>query len=281
MTQNQTTSNKQLFRCRGVRYPCLLARVIAFVALLAMLACGGRPPPPVPPATSPQPPVSKTPVDALETPTVGPPKLEAHIEPPLIRVGESALLTWKATNADRVVINHNIGPVETSGRIRFFPEVTTHYEVVAEGAGGTVTANVTVEVLTNEIVSEGNLTGQPLRERFDNFVKPVFFEYDSAKLTPETIAMLDETIRWLSLPKNRQLHFLIEGHCDQRGTEEYNLALGDKRAQIVRAHMLARGISGSRIKTFSLGEERPFDPRQMKQAWALNRRAHFTLTEGL
>ncbi len=277
MTQNQTTSNKPTLH--QPNHPRLLTEALAFLALLTALACGGRPPPPLPPAAPPQPSVSTAPVDIPEPPTVAPPELEVRIEPELIREGESALLTWEATNADRVMIDHNIGPVETSGRIKFFPEGTTSYELAAEGAGGTVVRNVTVEVLTDETISEEDLTGRPLREQFESFVQPVFFEYDSTELTSEALVILDESIGWLTRPETRQVRLLIEGHCDQRGTEEYNLALGDKRAQTVRAYLLAGAVNGSRMKTLSLGEERPFDPRQTEQAWALNRRAHFVLTE--
>jgi peptidoglycan-associated lipoprotein len=218
-------------------------------------------------------------VDVPESPSVAPPELQARIEPELIRQGESALLTWEATNADRVVIDHNIGSVEISGRIRFFPEGTTRYEVAAEGAGGTVVKNVTIEVIMDETISEETLTGRPLREQFESFVQPVFFEYDSAELTPAALAILDESIGWLTRSENRQVRFLIEGHCDQRGTEEYNLALGDRRAQTVKAYLFAGGVRGNRMDTLSLGEERLFDLRQTEQGWALNRRAHQVLTE--
>jgi peptidoglycan-associated lipoprotein len=218
-------------------------------------------------------------VDVPEPPVVALPGLEARIEPELIQEGESALLTWEATNADRVVIDHNIGSVEVSGRIRFFPEGTTSYEVAAEGAGGTMVKNVTVEVLMDEIISEEDLTGRPLREQFESFVQPVFFKYDRTELTSEARNALNESIGWLTRSENAQVRFLIEGHCDQRGTEEYNLALGDKRAQTVRAYLLEGGVDGGRMRTLSLGEERPFDSRQTEQAWALNRRAHFVLTD--
>ncbi len=276
MTQNQTTSNKPLFD--RPHYRQLLRQTLAFTTLVTALACGGRPPP-LPPAAPPQPPVVTAPVEAPEPPAVAPPELRVRIEPELIRRGESALLTWEATNTDRVLIDHNIGSVETSGRIRFFPEGTSSYEVSAEGPGGTVVKNVTVEVLMDETISEENLTGRPLREQFEHFVQPVFFDYDSTELTSEAFAILEDSVGWLTLPENRQVEFLIQGHCDQRGTEEYNLALGDRRAQTVRAYLLRRGINGSRIRTLSLGEERPFDPRQTESAWALNRRAHLVLTE--
>jgi len=276
MIKNLTTSHKSPLD--RIHAP-MLREVLVFLVMLISFACGGRPPPPLPSPVPSQPPETTTPVDIPEPPKVPPPELEARIEPELIRQGESALLTWEATNADRVVIDHNIGSVETAGRIRFFPEGTTSYEVSAEGAGGTVVEKLTVEVLMDETLSEENLTGRDLREQFEGFVQPVFFEYDSAELTPEARSTLNESINWLTRPENRQIRFLIEGHCDQRGTEEYNLALGDRRAQTVRAYLLAGGVSNRRMNTLSLGEERLFDLRQTETSWALNRRAHFVLTE--
>ncbi|MEE8350222.1 MAG: OmpA family protein [Acidobacteriota bacterium] len=275
MRQNLTTSN-EIPLLQNHRPRAWFA--LAFLVLLTAVSCGGRPPPLLRSPVPTQPTASPPPVDVPTPPAVTPPDLEVRIEPDVIQQGESALLTWEATNADRVVIDHNIGSVETSGRIRFFPDGTTRYEVAAEGAGGRVVRNVTIEVIRDEIISEEILTGVPLGEQFENSVRPVFFSYDSATLTPSSFAILDESIDWLMKPENLQVRFLVEGHCDQRGTEEYNLALGDRRAQTVKAYLLAKGIQGGRVGTLSLGEERPFDLRQTKPAWALNRRAHFVLT---
>ncbi|MDA2923096.1 OmpA family protein [Acidobacteria bacterium AH-259-L09] len=209
------------------------------------------------------------------------PELEVLIEPSVIRQGDSALLRWEAQNADHVLISHNIGVVETSGRIKFFPDETTTYEVIAEGPGGRIAKAVTVDVLQDKTprISAEDLPSRSLGEQFSYFVKPVFFAYNSAQLSEEARLRLDGNIRWLTRLENRGIRFLIEGHCDERGTEEYNLALGDKRAQTVMAYLVRHGIDALRMATLSLGEERPFDPRPMEEAWALNRRAHFVLVK--
>ncbi|MDA2928649.1 OmpA family protein [Acidobacteria bacterium AH-259-O06] len=207
------------------------------------------------------------------------PELEVLIEPSVIRQGDSALLRWEAQNADHVLISHNIGVVETSGRIKFFPDETTTYEVIAEGPGGRVAKAVTVDVLKDKTprISAEDLPSRSLGEQFSYFVKPVFFAYNSAQLSEKAPLRLDGNIRWLTRLENRGIRFLIEGHCDERGTEEYNLALGDRRAQTVMAYLVRHGIDALRMATLSLGEERPFDPRPTEEAWALNRRAHFVL----
>lgn len=208
------------------------------------------------------------------------PDLTLRVEPPVIRPGESALLTWESHNADRVLIEPSIGTVEPSGRIKFFPDSTTTYTVRAEGPGGDVSRNVTVEVRTGAVpanIDQEDVQALPLKEQFSAMVKPVFFGFDSATLSEEARLTLDANIRWLERPENRALRILLEGHCDERGSEEYNLALGNERASVVRDYLVAGGLDASRISTVSLGEERPFDTRQTEEGFALNRRTQFVL----
>jgi peptidoglycan-associated lipoprotein len=103
----------------------------------------------------------------------------------------------------------------------------------------------------------------------------VHFEFDSSNLLPEA----QEILRWKAawLQKNPNVQVTIEGHCDERGTNEYNLALGDRRANSAKAYLMDLGIYGSRLNTISYGEERPADYGSNEEAWAKNRRAHFTI----
>ena len=106
-------------------------------------------------------------------------------------------------------------------------------------------------------------------------LQPVFFDFDSAVLTDQARTTLDQdakTLRDKSSPK-----IVIEGHCDERGTVEYNQALGERRAQAARDYLVAAGIATARIEVISYGKERPFDNGHDESAWAKNRRAHFTL----
>lgn len=113
------------------------------------------------------------------------------------------------------------------------------------------------------------------REEFEN--RDVLFPYDSYVLTQEARALLQEKAKFLQ--QNPELKTLIEGHCDERGTKEYNLALGDRRAQAAKRYLTGLGISPERMKTVSYGKERPVDPAHNEEAWAKNRRAHFVLQE--
>lgn len=251
---------------------------LLFTLLLGSTACARRPLPPLPPAS---PPSAPEPAPQPGAEALLPPELSVLVEPSVIRKGESALLSWEARNADQVFVNHNIGAVGVSGKIKFFPEETTTYTVTAQGPGGRVEKSVTVDIADDKEpgLTREDLPGKSMEERFNYFVKPVFFDFDSAELTEEAKITLDGNIRWLASPENAYIRFLIEGHCDERGTEEYNLALGDKRAQVVKRYLLDAGIHPSRMVTVTLGEERPFDSRQTEEAWALNRRAHFLLLQ--
>jgi peptidoglycan-associated lipoprotein len=106
-------------------------------------------------------------------------------------------------------------------------------------------------------------------------VNPIFFAYDRAEITSESKAVLEENARWFRRYPNALV--TIEGHCDERGTEEYNLALGDRRAQAARDYLIQLGVSSNRMESISFGEERPFAQGSNEAAWAQNRRAHFVV----
>ena len=111
------------------------------------------------------------------------------------------------------------------------------------------------------------------REQFEN--QDVLFDYDSAVLSSDARQLLKVKARWLE--DNAARNVVIQGHCDERGTTEYNLALGDQRAVAVKNFLMDLGISGSRITTISYGEEKPLDAGHYEAAWAKNRRAHFVI----
>jgi peptidoglycan-associated lipoprotein len=106
----------------------------------------------------------------------------------------------------------------------------------------------------------------------------VYFDFDQYTLRDEAKAVLDRQAPWLQ--RYPQVIIRIEGNADERGTREYNLALGARRAESVRAYLASRGIAGGRITTISYGKERPIDPGSTEEAWARNRNAHTALTSG-
>ena len=108
-------------------------------------------------------------------------------------------------------------------------------------------------------------------------LRTVYFDYNKYDLRDDTRAGLSVNSEWLKA--NSKWRVLIEGHCDDRGTNEYNMALGDKRANAVRQYLITAGIDASRVRTISYGEERPVDPGHSEDAWAKNRRAEFVIED--
>jgi peptidoglycan-associated lipoprotein len=103
----------------------------------------------------------------------------------------------------------------------------------------------------------------------------IFFDYDQSLIRPDAKKTLEKNIAWLRA--NTKPNLMIEGHCDERGTQEYNLALGQRRAKAAQDYLVASGIDEKRIKTISYGKERPFVVGHDESAWQWNRRAHFLL----
>ena len=110
----------------------------------------------------------------------------------------------------------------------------------------------------------------------------IHFEYDKSRLLQDARRILKENVELLrkDLQKNPGLKLLIDGHCDERGTNEYNLALGERRAFSARDYMISLGIPANILYTKSWGEEKPLDPGQSERAWARNRRAEFHIYKG-
>ncbi len=131
------------------------------------------------------------------------------------------------------------------------------------------TAKPTVEPLPTNIEA----LNQTVQSR--GLIKDAFFAFDESTLTSEGQAALTTSANWLK--QNPAYGILIEGHCDERGTEQYNLALGDRRASIARDYLVTLGVDPGRVKTVSYGEERPFAEGHSETAWAQNRRAHLVI----
>ena len=115
---------------------------------------------------------------------------------------------------------------------------------------------------------------QQALQEFQN--QDILFDYDKYDLRPDARAVLDRKVAFMN--ENGSVRVQIEGHCDERGTNAYNLALGERRANASRQYLTTAGVSAGRLSTISYGEERPLDPGQNEAAWARNRRAHFVVT---
>jgi peptidoglycan-associated lipoprotein len=136
-------------------------------------------------------------------------------------------------------------------------------------------ASIREEALKEEQLSAESERFQSERDMFEN--DDILYEFDSASLSVDAQQILRRKAEWLR--ENPRARVNIEGHCDERGTNEYNLALGDRRAFSAKSFLVDLGIDDSRLTTVSYGEEQPIDSRSAEDAWSQNRRAHFVITE--
>ncbi len=154
------------------------------------------------------------------------------------------------------------------------PESSTTYTVVAEGPGGRAEASTRVTVNVPP-PPPSDVRRAPMQQAFTQTVRDAFFDFDKANIRPDARVALAQTAEFLR--EYPEAEVLIEGHCDERGTTEYNLGLGDRRANGAKEFLVSLGISADRIDTISYGKERPFCFESNEECWQLNRRAHFIL----
>ncbi len=229
--------------------------MLALAALLAVGACKKKvtPPPPPPP------------------PPPAAPTASLTANPATIQQGQSTTLSWRTENATDVTVE-GIGKVDPNGSQTVKPTDSTTYRLTAKGPGGTqdATARVTVTVPPPPPPPPPSLTDE---QAFAQQVKDVFFDYDKYDVRAGDQGVLQQNAAFLQSHPNVKI--TIEGHCDERGSTEYNLALGDNRAAAAKQALVQAGIAQDRIRTISYGKEKPFCTESNEQCWQENRRAHF------
>ena len=213
-----------------------------------------------------------------KTPPLPPPKAPTatlSADPPTIQRGQSSTLKWDTTDATDVTLDGN--KVDPSGSQSVSPAQTTTYHLVAKGAGGTqeATAQVTVAAPpTPTPTPVATPTPIPDEQLFAQSMRDVFFDYDSANLRSDAQQQLAQAAQ---LIKQKGWKVQIEGNCDERGSTEYNLALGERRADAAKQALLQAGVSSDALKTISYGKEKPQCTDANEDCWQKNRRDHFSL----
>jgi peptidoglycan-associated lipoprotein len=218
----------------------------------------------------------KTPLQTVATaPPVQAPRPTATITatPASVTAGSSVVLTWRTTNASTATID-GLGDVSTAGVKTITPSVSTTYHLVARGAGGTAEddARVTVSApqQAGSFVSSGNAD-----EAFRDNVKDIFFDYDKFNVRSDADTTLRNDAAFLT--SHPAMKIVIGGYCDERGSDEYNLALGQNRAEYTEKALVADGVAANRIRIISYGKEKPFCSQSTDSCWQENRRAGFAL----
>ena len=149
------------------------------------------------------------------------------------------------------------------------------YTITATGPGGTATATALIAVTAPYSAPEASAYAPTLEQLFQQNIKDAFFDYDKADVRPDASDALTRDADFLRA--HSEVRFTIEGHCDERGGEEYNLALGDRRAAATKQFLVSLGILADRIQVVSLGKERPFCSTENEACYQQNRRGHFVL----
>jgi peptidoglycan-associated lipoprotein len=237
----------------------VLGVVLSSLLVLA-IGCGKKKPPPPPP---PPPPVTAT--------------LSAN--PATIQSGQSSTLTWSTQNATDVTLDGQ--KVDPSGSQSVSPTQTTTYHLTAKGAGGTQDAPATVTVIPAPTPTPTPAPTPPPppppddEKIFGQSVQDIYFDYDKSDLRPEAVQTLARAAEAIRQHPNWVVQ--IQGNCDERGSVEYNLALGERRASSALQALTQGGVGAGQLKTISYGKEKPVCTESNEDCWQKNRRDHFVL----
>jgi peptidoglycan-associated lipoprotein len=232
-----------------------VATVFALGVILMLGACKKKaaPPPPPPPPPPPSPTAS------------------ISVSPDTIQQGQSSTLSWQTSNATDVSID-GVGAVQPSGSQQISPTDSTTYHLTAKGSGGTQDATTRLTVTPPPSAVAPPPPSPSEEDLFGHSVKDIYFEYDKSDIRPDQQAAIQADAQFLNQHSN--INFTVEGHCDSRGSTEFNLALGDQRASAVKSALTAAGVSANRVKTISYGKEKPFCMEENESCWQQNRRGH-------
>jgi peptidoglycan-associated lipoprotein len=249
-----------------------LGAAISVALLLFAAGCAKKVPPPPPPPAS-------TPIASAPATTAGPVIASFSAEPSTIEPGQSSTLRWSISGATDMSIDHGIGAVQSQGQRQVFPRTSTTYALTVRGPGGMDSRSVTVQVSnappplappSTPRLSSADVLQQQAQD--------AFFDYDMSEIRGDGRDALTKDAALLKQIFQQDPNFsvVVEGHCDERGSAEYNLALGDRRATAAKDFLVQQGVPADRLKTISYGKERPQCTEASEDCWQKNRRAHLS-----
>jgi len=246
------------------RYRKVLVMAAVAVALSAVTGCHKKDQPVNPASLGPMP---ATPAPA--------PTATFTADPVAIDVGQSVVLNWRTQNATSVTID-GIGEVPANGTQTVSPSSSTNFHLTAKGDGGSTEANVRVTVRVPQApAAPVDNSDMGSEAAFHQNVQDIFFDYDSYDLRPDAQSSSHTAASYLNA--HPAIKIVIGGYCDERGSAEYNLALGENRANAAKTALVNAGVTGSRIRVISYGKEKQFCTEQNESCWQQNRRAQFSL----
>lgn len=214
------------------------------------------------PATPPQP--------------VAQPTVTLQASPTMVNKGQSSTLTWNSTNATTLSIAPGVGSVAPEGSTQVSPGDSTTYTITAQGPGGSAEQSVRITVSEPAPV-EPAAEPESVDAAFNRDVQDAYFDLDRSDIRPDARDALSRTAQFLRTYPNVKV--VIQGDCDERGSTEYNLGLGQRRADAAKQFLVSLGISADRMQTVSYGKEKPVCNEHTEECWQRNRRAHFAMTQ--
>src|SRR5450759_4474761 len=250
--------------------------IICLALALAMFAAGCKKKVPVATPPPPPPPIPERVVEKPAAPTVA----QFTAEPTSIQRGQTSTLRWEVTGTvTSVSINQDVGTVQSTGSSRVSPSDSTTYTLTATGPGGSITGSATVNVSAPPPPPPIAETAPKVSidQAIASNVQDAYFDYDKTDIRSDARDVLSKDAAALKsiLADFPNASIVVEGHCDERGSAEYNLGLGDRRASAAKEFLQGLGVSADRLKTISYGKERPQCTEQNESCWQKNRRVHF------
>jgi len=238
-----------------------LASLVIVIALVSVAGCGKKSKP--------------YPVEETAPPMTAPapaPTAQITATPALVSAGDQVQLSWRTTDATSASID-GIGDVPTAGVKTVTLSQSTTYRLVAKGEGGTVeaTARVTVNAPPAVVVPTSTMSAE---QEFKAAIQDIFYDYDTYDIRNDAQATLSHDASFLA--SHPDVKVVIGGYCDERGSNEYNLALGQNRADAAKNALVTAGVAANRIRVVSYGKEKPFCTESTEECWQQNRRAGFT-----
>jgi len=250
------------------------AGMLLLLSVLVLFAVGCKkkvPPPPPPPPPAPA---------ATAPPPAAAPVINSFTaEPSTVEAGQSSTLRWSITGATDMSIDRGVGAVQSNGQRQVFPRTSTNYTLTARGPGGMDSRSVTVQVSSapppppppsTPRLSSSDLLQQQAQD--------AFYDFDMSEIRADGRDALTHDAALLKQIFQTDPNFsvVVEGHCDERGSAEYNLALGDRRSTAAKDFLVQLGVPADRLKTISYGKERPQCTEATEDCWQKNRRAHLS-----
>jgi peptidoglycan-associated lipoprotein len=219
---------------------------------------------------------ANVPPPAVQPQPVAQPTVTLQASPTMVNKGQSSTLTWNSTNATTLAITPGVGTVAPEGSTQVSPTDSTTYTINAQGPGGSAEQSVRITVSEPAPVEQPAVS-ESAEDAFNKNVQDAYFDLDRSDIRPDARDALSRTAQYLRSYPNVKI--VIEGNCDERGSTEYNLGLGQRRADAAKQFLVSLGISADRMQTVSYGKEKPVCNEHTEECWQRNRRAHFAMAQ--